>query len=62
MTASHHSTFMDDCRQLVTQVSFIYKVDEFFHLFLVYLNKMRKLGEFKVLLTGVREEDESQIS
>ena len=36
-------------RLLVTRVNVIYLVDEFFFLFLVQLNEMRALGEYKVL-------------
>ena len=46
--AFHHADFMDNCL-LLTRVCFIYLGDEFFFLFLVYLNEMSTLGESKVL-------------
>lgn len=45
---------------VVTSVSLIYLIDEFFYLFLVQLNEMRALGESMVLpfLSGVNQENE----
>ena len=37
------------CRLLVTRVSFIFLGDEFIFLFLVLMNKIRTLGESKIL-------------
>ena len=44
-----HPAFMGNCTTISYTVSLIYLVDEFFFLFLVYLNKMRTLAESKVL-------------
>ena len=49
MGASHYSAFMGNCPIISHTGCLTYLVDEFFFLFLVYLNKMRTLGEFKFL-------------
>ena len=47
---------------VVTSVSLIYLIDEFFYLFLVQLNEMRALGESMVLpfLSGVNQGNEGE--
>ena len=67
--ASHHAVFMGICRLLVTRVSLIYLVDEFFFLFLVQLKETSREDESKVLSFyfwsqsgGMRKGGKSKIS
>ena len=47
--ASHYPVLWVSSRLLVTCISLIYLIDEFFFWFLVQLNKTKRLGEYKVL-------------